>query len=119
MQISGKTFIVTGGASGLGRASAEAILAAGGNVVILDVSAETGKAAEQAMGVKAKCAQADVSSEEQVKAAVDLAVSSFGGLHGAVNAAGIGPAAKVLGRNGPHALDLFEKTIRVNLVGTF
>ena len=123
MQISGKTFIVTGGASGLGRASAEAILAAGGNVVILDVNAETGKAAEQTLSrngtSKAKFAQADVSSEEQVKAAVDLAVSSFGGLHGAVNAAGIGPAAKVLGRNGPHPLDLFEKTIKVNLIGSF
>ena len=119
MQIHGKTFIVTGGASGLGRASAEAIVAAGGNVVLLDVNAETGKAAEQAIGAKAKFAQADVTSEEQVKAAVDLAVSSFGGLHGAVNAAGIGPAAKVLGRNGPHPLDLFEKTIKVNLIGTF
>ena len=61
-----------------------------------------------------KFAQADVTSEDQVKAAVDLAVSAFGGLHGVVNAAGIGPAAKVLGRNGPHPLDLFEKTMRVN-----
>src|SRR5690349_21149696 len=82
MQISGKTFIVTGGASGLGRASAETIVAAGGNVVLLDVNAETGHAAAQAIGTRAKFAQADVTSEEQVKAAVDLAVSSFGGLHG-------------------------------------
>jgi NAD(P)-dependent dehydrogenase (short-subunit alcohol dehydrogenase family) len=119
MQIAGKTFIVTGGASGLGRASVEAILGAGGNAVILDVNADTGKAAEQALGAKARFAQADVTSEDQVKAAVDLAVSAFGGLHGAINAAGIGPAAKVLGKNGPHALDLFEKTIRINLVGTF
>ena len=119
MQITGKTFVITGGASGLGRASAEAIVAAGGNVVLLDVNAETGKAAAQAIGSKAKFAQADVTSEEQVKAAVDLAVSSFGGLHGAINAAGIGPAAKVLGRNGPHPLDLFERTIKVNLIGTF
>ena len=119
MQIAGNTFIVTGGASGLGRASAESILAAGGSVLLLDVNAETGQAAEQALGSKAKFAMADVTSEEQVKAAIDLAVSSFGGLHGAVNAAGIGPAAKVLGRNGPHPLDLFEKTIKVNLVGTF
>lgn len=119
MQISGKTFIVTGGASGLGRASAEAILSAGGNVVLLDVNAETGKAAEQALGARARFAQADVTSEEQVKAAVDVAVSAFGGLHGAVNAAGIAPAAKMLGRNGPHALDLFEKTIKINLIGTF
>ena len=115
MNISGKTFIVTGGASGLGRATAEAILAAGGNAVLLDVNAETGAAAEQALGAKARFAQADVTSEEQVKAAVDLAVSAFGGLHGVVNAAGIGPAAKVLGRNGPHPLDLFEKTLRINV----
>jgi NAD(P)-dependent dehydrogenase (short-subunit alcohol dehydrogenase family) len=119
MQITGKTFIVTGGASGLGRATAEAIVAEGGNAVLLDVNAETGEAAAQAIGEKARFAQADVTSEEQVQAAVDLAVSSFGGLHGAVNAAGIGPFAKVLGKNGPHPLDLFEKTIKVNLIGTF
>jgi len=119
MQISGKTFIVTGGASGLGRAAAEAILAAGGNAVLLDVNAEAGNAAAQALGAKTQFAQADVTSEDQVKAAVDLAVSAFGGLHGVVNAAGIGPAAKVLGRNGPHPLDLFEKTMRINAVGTF
>jgi NAD(P)-dependent dehydrogenase (short-subunit alcohol dehydrogenase family) len=119
MQITGRTFIITGGASGLGRASAEAIITAGGNVVLLDVNSETGTSAEQALGSKARFAQADVTSEEQVTAAVALAVSAFGGLHGAVNAAGIGPAAKVLGKNGPHALDLFQKTINVNLVGTF
>lgn len=119
MIIAGKTFVVTGGASGLGRAAAEAILGGGGNVVLLDVNGDAGRAAERALGSKAKFAQADVTSEEQVKAAVDLAVSSFGGLHGALNAAGIGPAAKVLGRNGPHPLDLFEKTIKVNLIGTF
>lgn len=119
MQITGKTFVVTGGASGLGRAAAEAVLGAGGQVVLLDVNADTGRAAEQALGANARFAQADVTSEEQVKAAIDLAVSAFGGLNGAINAAGIGPAAKVLGKNGPHPLDLFEKTIKVNLVGTF
>jgi NAD(P)-dependent dehydrogenase (short-subunit alcohol dehydrogenase family) len=119
MDITGKTFIVTGGASGLGRAAAEAILAAGGNTVLLDVNAETGAAAEQALGARARFAAADVTSEEQVKAAVELAVSAFGGLNGVINAAGIGPAAKVLGRNGPHALDLFEKTLRINVAGTF
>ena len=119
MDISGKTLIVTGGASGLGRATAEAILAAGGNAVLLDVNADTGAAARLAMGARARFALADVTSEEQVKAGVDLAVSTFGGLHGVVNAAGIGPAAKVLGRNGPHPLDLFEKILRINAVGTF
>lgn len=119
MNITGKTFIVTGGASGLGRAAAESILSAGGRVVVLDVNTEAGHAAEQALGANARFAHADVTSEEQVKAAIDVAVSTFGALHGVVNAAGIGPAAKVLGRNGPHPLDLFEKTIRINLVGTF
>jgi NAD(P)-dependent dehydrogenase (short-subunit alcohol dehydrogenase family) len=118
MQITGKTFMVTGGASGLGRAAAEAILAAGGRVIIVDVNADTGRAAEEAFGQHARFAPADVSSEEQVKTALDVA-TNFGGLHGVVNAAGIGPAAKVLGKNGPHPLDLFEKTIRVNLIGTF
>jgi len=119
MRIEGKTFIVTGGASGLGRAAAEALLGAGANIVILDVNAETGGAAEQTLGKRVRFAQADVTSEEQVNAATKLGVEMFGGLHGVVNAAGIGPAAKVLGKNGPHALDLFEKTIRINLIGTF
>jgi NAD(P)-dependent dehydrogenase (short-subunit alcohol dehydrogenase family) len=119
MNITGRTFIVTGGASGLGRAAAEAIVSAGGTVVLLDVNADAGAAAELAIGPQSRFAQADVTSEEQVKAAVELAVSAFGNLHGVINAAGIGPAAKVLGKNGPHNLDLFEKTIRINLVGTF
>jgi NAD(P)-dependent dehydrogenase (short-subunit alcohol dehydrogenase family) len=119
MNIAGHTFIVTGGASGLGRAAAEAIVDAGGTVVLLDVNAEVGTAAELSIGPQVRFAQADVTSEEQVKAAIDLAVSTFGNLYGVVNAAGIGPAAKVLGKNGPHNLELFEKTVRVNLVGTF
>ena len=73
----------------------------------------------QRSATKRATRKADVTSEADVTAAVELAQSSFGGLHGVVNAAGIGPAAKVLGKNGPHPLDLFEKTIRVNLVGTF
>ena len=119
MKIDGKAFVVTGGASGLGRAVVEAVVAAGGRAVILDVNADAGKAAEHALGASVRFAQADVTSEEQVKAAVDLCMSAFGAVNGVVNAAGIGPAAKVLGKNGPHALDLFEKTIRINLVGTF
>jgi NAD(P)-dependent dehydrogenase (short-subunit alcohol dehydrogenase family) len=119
MQIQGKAFIVTGGASGLGRAVVETVVDAGGRAIILDVNAETGRAAEESLGTSVRFAQADVTSEDQVKAAVELAVSAFGVLNGVINAAGIGPAAKVLGKNGPHPLDLFEKTIRVNLVGTF
>lgn len=119
MRIEGKTFITTGGASGLGRAAAEAIVAAGGHAILVDVNAEVGAATEAALGARAKFVQADVTSEADIQAAVQTAVSHFGGLHGVVNAAGICPAAKVLGRNGPHALDLFEKTFRVNVGGTF
>ncbi|MEP7117473.1 MAG: 3-hydroxyacyl-CoA dehydrogenase [Acidobacteriota bacterium] len=119
MRIEGKTFLTTGGASGLGRAAAEAIIAAGGNAVLLDVNADVGSAAAHALGSQAAFVKSDVTSEADVQAAIQCAVFSFGGLHGVVNAAGIGPAAKVLGRNGPHPLDLFEKTIRVNLTGTF
>jgi NAD(P)-dependent dehydrogenase (short-subunit alcohol dehydrogenase family) len=94
-------------------------VSAGGSAVILDVNEETGNAAAQVLGKSVRFVQADVTNEEQVKTAIEVAVSSFGGLRGVINAAGIGPAAKVLGKNGPHALDLFEKTIRINLVGTF
>jgi NAD(P)-dependent dehydrogenase (short-subunit alcohol dehydrogenase family) len=119
MQIADKVFIVTGGASGLGRAAAEAIVGAGGKAVLLDVNADAGRAAEETLGRQVRFVQADVTSEDQVSAAIQTATETLGGLHGVVNAAGIGPAAKVLGKNGPHPLDLFEKTIRVNLVGTF
>ena len=88
--------------------------------MLLDVNAEVGHADRaDARRPRASSCKADVTSEAEVQAAVDQAVTTLGGLHGVVNAAGIGPAAKVLGKNGPHALDLFEKTIRVNLTGTF
>src|SRR6266511_4638730 len=119
MQIHDKAFIVTGGASGLGRATVDALVEAGGRVLVLDTNADLGRVAEQSLGNRVRFAQADVSNEAEVQRAIELAVGEFGGVRGVVNAAGVGPAAKVLGRNGPHPLDLFEKTIRVNLVGTF
>src|SRR5688572_21011457 len=97
MQINDKAFIVTGGASGLGRAAAEMIVSSGGRVVLVDVNADAGHAAEQALGKSSRFALADVTSEEQIAGAIELARSAFGALHGVVNAAGIGPAAKVLG----------------------
>jgi NAD(P)-dependent dehydrogenase (short-subunit alcohol dehydrogenase family) len=119
LKIEGRTFLVSGGASGLGRASADALHAAGANVVIADLNQAGGAAAEKQLGTRARFVKADATSEAEVKAAVDAALSGFGGLHGVVNTAGIGTAAKVLGKNGPHALELFGKTIHVNLVGTF
>ena len=119
MRIEGRTFLVTGGASGLGGATARTLAAAGGNVVILDVNAEAGQKLAAELGPKAHFVRTDVTSEPDVKKAVAAATERFSGLNGAVNAAGIGTAEKVLGKNGPHSLDLFEKTIRINLVGTF
>ena len=120
MKIEGHTFVVSGGASGLGRAAAERIVAAGGRVVIADVNEEAGRTAAEALGtVSARFVRADATREDDVRQAVETATSTFGGLHGAVNTAGVGTAARVLGKHGLHALDLFQKTINVNLVGTF
>ena len=119
MKIEGKTFLVSGGASGLGRASARALHAAGANVVIGDVNELHGAAAEEELGARGLFVKTDATTEEAVSAAVAAAVSKFGALHGVVNTAGIGTAAKVLGKNGPHALDLFARTLQINVVGTF
>jgi NAD(P)-dependent dehydrogenase (short-subunit alcohol dehydrogenase family) len=119
MRIEGRTFLVTGGASGLGGATARMLAASGANVVVLDVNAEAGVAMAGALGPTALFVKADVASEGDVQKAMAAAAGRFGGLHGAVNAAGIGIAERVLGKNGPHPLDAFERTVRVNLVGTF
>jgi len=119
VRIEGRTFLISGGASGLGRAAAEALVAAGGSVLIADVNEAVGAETAGALGPKARFVRTDATSEEAVKGAVAEAKSAFGGLHGVVNTAGIGTAAKVLGKHGPHALDLFARTIQVNLVGTF
>jgi len=119
MRIEGRTFLVTGGASGLGGATARTLAAAGGNVVILDVNAEAGQKLAAELGPKAHFVRTDVTSEPDVKKAVAAATERFSGLNGAVNAAGIGTAEKVLGKNGPHPLEPFERTIRINLIGTF
>jgi NAD(P)-dependent dehydrogenase (short-subunit alcohol dehydrogenase family) len=119
VKIEGKTFLISGGASGLGRAAAEALVAAGGSVLIADVNEAVGAETARALGAKARFVRTDATSEEAVKGAVAEAKAAFGGLHGVVNTAGIGTAAKVLGKHGPHALELFARTIQVNLVGTF
>ena len=119
MNIQNKTFVITGGGSGLGAATAQAIVGGGGNVVLIDVNATQGEAFAKQLGAQARYIKADVTSETDVKAAIALAISSFGNLHGAVNCAGVGAPAKVLGKEGPHALDIFQRIININLVGTF
>jgi len=116
MDIKGKVFIVTGGASGLGEGTARMLAAEGGKVVIADMQVEKGEAvAKEIGGAFVKC---DVSQEADGQAVVAKAVS-MGKLMGLVNCAGIAPAEKTVGKNGPHNLALYTKTIMVNLVGSF
>lgn len=119
MNIHNKTFLVTGAASGLGLATAQMIVARGGHVVLVDIHAAAGQAAASDLGEQARFVAADVCDEVAVQQAIDLAVQHFGGLHGAVNCAGVGPAERVLGRAGVHPLERFNKVIQINLVGTF
>src|SRR5438874_9433842 len=119
MQLEGSTFLITGGGSGLGAACARLFAAAGGNVVIADVNAEAGERFANELGERARFARTDVTDEASVQGAVDAAVQALGGLHGAINCAGIGVAERMLGREGPHALASFSRVIAVNLIGTF
>ncbi len=116
MEIKGKVFIVTGGASGLGEGTARMIAAEGGTVVVADLQEEKGRAlAAELGGAFVKC---DVSNEEDGKAVVAQA-TSMGKLMGLVNCAGIATASKTVGKEGAHTLALYTKTIMVNLVGSF
>jgi NAD(P)-dependent dehydrogenase (short-subunit alcohol dehydrogenase family) len=117
MDIRNSTFIVTGGASGLGGATVEMIVANGGNAVIADIRG--GEALAAKLGKQAVFQPTDVTSEEQAKAAVERALKAFGGLHGLVNCAGIAVGEKTIGKEGPHALASFTRVINVNLIGTF
>ena len=119
MRIENSTFFVTGGGSGLGAATARMLAENGANVVLADVDEEGGEATAAEIGNRARFVRTDVTDEGGVEAALDAAVEAFGALHGVVNCAGIGPAAKVMGRKGVHDLGLFRKTVEINLVGTF
>lgn len=119
MKIQNKTFMITGGGSGLGAATAQVIVSGGGNVVLIDVNGPQGDAFAKQLGTQARFCKADVTSEADVNAAIAVALSSFGGLHGAVNCAGVGAPAKVLGKEGPHPLDVFQRIVNINLIGTF
>jgi NAD(P)-dependent dehydrogenase (short-subunit alcohol dehydrogenase family) len=118
MQIEGCSALVTGGASGLGNATAHALTAAGASVVILDLPSSEGEKAAVALGPKARFVAGDVTDEQQVQAAIDEA-SGLGPLRIVVNCAGIATPGKVIGRDGVLALGQFERVVRVNLVGTF
>ena len=119
MLIHGKTFVVTGGGSGLGAAVARMLADEGANVVIADINADAGADIVRELGASAAFIRTDVTQEKDGQAAIDLALERFGHLHGLVNCAGVAPGEKVIGRNGPHKLDSFARTIGINLIGTF
>jgi len=112
MEIEGRTFLVAGGSSGLGAATTEMLTNEGANAVVADLRGE-------AAGGNVRFVETDVTDEASVRRAIEEALQSFGGMHGAINCAGIASAEKVLGREGPHSLDSFAKVVEVNLVGTF
>ena len=119
MQIQNGVFVVTGGGSGLGAATAQMLVDAGAKVVLADVNREAGEALAAKLGSAAAFALTDVTDADSGKAAIDLAVSRFGRLTGLVSCAGVAPAEKVIGREAPHKLDSFARTVAINLIGTF
>jgi NAD(P)-dependent dehydrogenase (short-subunit alcohol dehydrogenase family) len=120
LEIQGRVALVTGGASGLGLATVEALAEAGASVVVLDLPTSNGETVAKGLGEVARFAPADVTVGEDVQAAIDLAATEFGGLQVVVNCAGVGFPGRVLTREGrPTDLERFEFVVRVNLIGTF
>jgi len=118
MEIQGRSFVVTGGASGLGAAVVEMLAQAGGRPVALDMSRQAGESLAAKLGPTVGFVEGDVADEAAVRRAIDAA-TILAPLGGAVCCAGIAPAARIVGRDGPHDLTLFERVVRVNLIGTF
>lgn len=123
MQLNSSTALITGGASGLGEATARLLTSNGANVVIVDLNEERGNALAEELGATARFIKANVTDEADVQAAVNLAVEAFGGLHINVNCAGVAEARKTVGKvdgvYGAHSLAAFQKVISINLIGTF
>jgi NAD(P)-dependent dehydrogenase (short-subunit alcohol dehydrogenase family) len=119
MQIEGKVFLVSGGASGLGAATAQMLIDAGARVMLVDVNAGALSAQVEKLGGNARASVSDITQESAVQAAVDAALSAFGQINGVINCAGIVGAEKILGKEGPHGLDSFSRVINVNLIGSF
>ena len=120
MQIEQHSFLVTGGASGLGESVVRAIVAQGGKVVIADLNESTGQALVNELGNNVRFVRCDVTSGDDVQAAVAMAEEAFGGLQGSINCAGIAVVQKLLDReNNPADLDAFSRGVNINLVGSF
>lgn len=119
MRIKGSTFLVSGGASGLGEAVVKHFHGSGARVVVADLNADLGQALVAELGEGTAFVRTDVTSEADVQAAIALAGSRFGGFRGVVHCAGIGNASRILGKDGPQSLASFSQVINVNLIGAF
>ena len=119
MDITNKVALITGGASGLGLATAELFIESGAKVMLLDLNEDNAKAATETLGSNSSYVIANVTDESSVQEAVDKTVEDLGGLDIAVNCAGIGSASKTVGRDGAHPLDYFKLVVDINLIGTF
>jgi NAD(P)-dependent dehydrogenase (short-subunit alcohol dehydrogenase family) len=119
MQIADRAFLVTGAASGLGAAVARMVVAGGGKVMLLDLNSDAGNTLAEELGSAARFQSTDVTKEADGQAAIAAAVQAFGRIDGLVNCAGVAPGEKVIGRDAPHRLESFAKTVAINLVGTF
>ena len=119
MELAESTFVITGGASGLGAATARMVVAAGGRVVLADVNEAEGSALADTFGDAGRFVRTDVTDEASGQAAVAATLEAFGSVHGLVNCAGIVHGEKVVGKEGPHALATFIRAISINLIGTF
>lgn len=119
MELTHKTILVTGGASGLGAACVRLLTQAGASAIIADLNNEIGTALADELGTATTFVQTNVTDESSVKKALQAAIENFGSLHVVINCAGIGAAERVLGKNGPSSLEAFSKVINVNLIGTF
>ncbi|MCJ8511954.1 MULTISPECIES: SDR family NAD(P)-dependent oxidoreductase [Acinetobacter] len=119
MNIQGKVIVITGGASGLGAATATHLVEHGAKVILVDMNQEQGQALQQQLGSQSEFVQLDVTDEQTVEAFFAHVESTYGQLNGLINCAGIAPSAKVLGRNGIHELAMFQKVLNINVNGTF
>jgi NAD(P)-dependent dehydrogenase (short-subunit alcohol dehydrogenase family) len=119
MKVAGSTFFITGGGSGLGAACARLFAEVGGNVLIADLQEEASQKLASELGSRAKFVRTDVTDEASVQSALDAARQFFGGVQVVVNCAGIASAGRVVGKEAPHDLKAFSRTIQVNLIGTF
>ncbi|MRR49709.1 MAG: 3-hydroxyacyl-CoA dehydrogenase [Rhodocyclaceae bacterium] len=119
MKIESSVFVVTGGASGLGAGTARMLVSNGAKVVLADLNKAVGEVLAAELGPAAVFVETNVADETSARGAIDAAISSFGGLHGLINCAGIVHGEKTVGKEGPHVLANFRKVIEVNLVGSF